>query len=539
MRKNHIWLPLIISLCISAGFLLATWTGSPFHNGINSTAQTNKLSAILSLIEQDYAEEVNIDSLTEALIPLLLEQLDPHSSYIPLEDFNEVNDPLQGSFEGIGVEFSIQNDTITVMRVIAGGPSERVKIRAGDRIVTVNDSVVAGISITNSKVMKLLKGAKGSKVRVGIKRQGTAQLIDFEITRDKIPLNSIRASYMIDKEIAYLKLENFAFTTPKEFTEHIAQLRTQGMKKIIIDLRENGGGALNSAVFLANEFLAKGDLIVFTQGKNYAREDFRADGKGSCQDLGLAVLINEFSASASEVFAGAIQDNDRGIIVGRRSFGKGLVNRDFMLYDNSAVRLTIQKFYTPSGRCIQKPFADGIDAYNNDLEQRILHGELEHSDSISFPDSLQFKTRAGRIVHGGGGIMPDFFVPIDTTGYSSYLSLLENRGIIYDFAFSFADKHREQLSKIKTIEEVIAFCERENAYNQLLRFAEKKGIAVNKEQEQISRRIIKQRLHAYIVRSALGNESLFYKIINENDKTVLRAVEQLRTAKPSTKLMKN
>lgn len=530
MRNKYIWLPLIIALCVSAGFLLALWTGQSF-GGQYGGARTNKLSTILSLIEQDYAEEVNIDSLTEVFIPLLLEQLDPHSSYIPLEDFNEINDPLQGSFEGIGVEFSIQNDTITVMQVIAGGPSERVKIRAGDRIVTVNDSVVAGIDITNSKVMKLLKGAKGSKVRVGIKRQGEAQLIDFEITRGKIPINSIRASYMIDEEIAYLKLANFAFTTPKEFTEHIAKLRAQGMKKIIIDLRENGGGALNSAIFLANEFLAKGDLIVFTQGKHYAREDSPADGKGSCQDLGLAVLINEFSASASEVFAGAIQDNDRGIIVGRRSFGKGLVNRDFMLPDNSAVRLTIQKFYTPSGRCIQKPFANGIDAYNNDLQQRIQHGELENSDSISFPDSLRFTTRNGRIVYGGGGIMPDFFVSIDTIGYSGYLSLLEHRGLIYDFAFSFADKHREQLSKMKTVEEVTAFCTRENTYNQLLRVAEQKGIPVNKQQELISRQIIQNRLNAYIVRDALGSETLFYTVINNNDRTVREAVEQLKIEK--------
>lgn len=528
MRKNHVWLPLLTGLCLCAGFLLALWTGSPFRNGTYAPAQTNKLSAILSLIEHDYAEEVNIDSLTETIIPLLLEQLDPHSSYIPPEDFNEINDPLQGSFEGIGVEFSIQNDSITVMRVIAGGPSERVKIQAGDRIVTVNDSVVAGKRINNNQVIKLLKGPKGSKVRVGIQRRGKAELIDFEITRDKIPLNSIRASYMIEKEIGYLKLENFAFTTPKEFTGHIAKLRAQGMKKIIIDLRENGGGSLNSAIFLANEFLAKDDLIVFTQGKNYAREDFHADGKGSCRDLGLAVLISEFSASASEVFAGAIQDNDRGIIVGRRSFGKGLVNRDFMLPDNSTVRLTIQKFYTPSGRCIQKPFTAGVDAYNKELEQRMLHGEMEHSDSISFPDSLRFTTRSGRIVYGGGGIMPDFFVPIDTVGYSSYLSLLENRGVIYDFAFSFTDTHREQLSNMKTIDEVIAFCNREHAYAQLLRFAEKRGIAMNKEQEHISRQIIQQRLHAYIVHSALADETALYRVIHKKDKTVQKAVQELR-----------
>jgi carboxyl-terminal processing protease len=490
--------------------------------------QSNKLSALLSLIEHDYAEEVDIDSLTEACIPLILEQLDPHSTYIPLEDFNEMNDHLEGSFEGIGIEFSIQNDSITVMRVIAGGPSERVKIQAGDRIVTVNDSVVAGKRMSNSQVIKLLKGPKGSKVRVGIQRRGKAELIDFEITRDRIPLNSIRASYMIDKEIGYLKLESFAFTTPEEFTEHVAQLRAQGMKKIIIDLRENGGGALSSAVFLANEFLAEGDLIVFTQGKHYAREDLYADGEGSCQDLGLAVLINEFSASASEVFAGAIQDNDRGLIVGRRSFGKGLVNRDFVLPDNSTVRLTIQKFYSPSGRCIQKPFNDGIDSYNKEVEQRVLHGEMAHSDSISFPDSLRFTTRKGRVVYGGGGIMPDFFVPIDTVGYSSYLSLLENRGLIYDFAFSFADNHRVQLSKLKTIDEVIAFCKSEQAYNQLLRFAEKHGIAENKEQEQISRNIIQQRLYAYIVHSALANESALYRVINKNDKTLQKAVHELK-----------
>lgn len=527
MRKNYAWIPLAIAICFCAGFMLALWTDAPFRNENNSPS-TNKLSAIMSIIEHNYAEEVNIDSLSETIIPLLLQQLDPHSTYISVEDFNSVNDPLQGSFDGIGVEFSMQNDTVTVMRVIAGGPSERVKIHAGDRIVTVNDTIIAGKRMSNSQIMKLLKGAKGSKVRVGIKRHNVSELIDFEITRDKIPLKSISTSYMINSEIAYLKLENFAFTTPQEFSEHIAKLREQGMKKIIIDLRENGGGALNSAIFLANEFLAKNNVIVFTQGKNYPRNDALANGKGSCQDLELIVLINEFSASASEVFAGAIQDNDRGYIVGRRSFGKGLVNQDFMLPDHSALRLTIQKFYTPSGRCIQKPFSEGIDAYNKELQQRIERGELEHSDSISFVDSLQFKTQSGRTVYGGGGIMPDFFVPIGTVGYSSYLSLLENRGFIYNFAFSFADTHRAQLSKFKTTKEIFDFLDRHNVYAQLTKSAEEAALKFNAEDEATSRTIIKQRLYAYISRNALANEEYFYRIINQSDQTVLRAIELLK-----------
>ncbi|MDR2962566.1 MAG: S41 family peptidase [Bacteroidales bacterium] len=512
---------------MSVGFMLALWVGAPFF-GAKSGAQTNKFVEILNIIEQDYAVDIDIDSLTESLIPLLLEQLDPHSTYISAEELEYINDPLQGSFEGIGIEFSIQNDTITVMRVIAGGPSERVKIHAGDRIVRVNDSIVAGVGITNSEVMKLLKGEKGSMVRLGVQRRGAAQLIDFEIIRDKIPLNSIPVSYMIDKEIAYLKLENFALKTPEEFRSHIANLRSQGMKKLIIDLRDNGGGVLNSAIFLANEFLAKGDLIVFTQGKNYAREDFRADGKGKCQDLGLAVLINEFSASASEVFAGAIQDNDRGIIVGRRSFGKGLVNRDFILPDNSAVRLTIQKFYTPSGRSIQKPFSAGIDAYHEDIQRRLEHGEFAHRDSILFVDSLQFTTRGGRTVYGGGGIMPDVFVPIDTVGYSGFFSLLEHRGIIYDFAFQYADRNRARLQKVKNIDEINS----PEMYDEFLRYVRKsKGISTNVEDEKRSHTVIARQLHAYIVRNVFADQTLFYKLINRYDTTVQKALLLLQENK--------
>lgn len=522
MKKSFkIFLPVIIGVSICVGFLLSQFLGNYSNNTLNLN-KNDKLTALFNLIDNEYADRLSRDSLIESIIPLVLEKLDPHSTYIVPEEYNDIHDPIEGSFEGIGVQFNIQNDTIIIVQVIPGGPSEMVKIKAGDRIVKVNDSIVAGKKITNTQVMKLLKGPKGTKVKVSIQRKGNPKLIDFVITRGKIPLFSIDASYMVNSNTGYIKISRFAVTTPEEFTQHIQKLRANGMKKVIIDLRENGGGVLQSAIMLANEFLQKNDIIVFTKGKNYKRQDYKADGKGTCQDLQLAVLINEFSASASEVFAGAIQDNDRGIIVGRRSFGKGFVNRDFMFGDSSIIRLTVQKFYSPSGRCIQKPYKAGNKEYENELTQRFLNGELERADSIHFPKSLQYKTKKGRTVYGGGGIMPEYFVPLDTVGYSDFYSLLTNKGIIYDFAFEFADKNRVNLEKCKSIADFNSYFNKTNVFNQLLTYTKLKNIPLNNSQITLSKRLIETQLYALIIRN-IASDSMFYQLLNRDDATIKKA----------------
>lgn len=522
-KRIHILLPLIIGLAMFSGFFIARFVGVSSQN---SSKNPDKLTALMELLETEYVDSVSRNQIIESIIPFVLEKLDPHSSYIIPDDYNEIQDPIRGSFEGIGVQFNVKNDTIVVMQIIPGGPSEKVNIKAGDRIITINDSVVAGKGITNDKVVKLLKGPKGTKVAVGIKRLGSKQLLQFVITRDKIPFNSIDAAYMIEPQTGYVKISRFASTTPEEFENHMHKLRLQGMNKIIIDLRENGGGVLGSAIYLANEFLQKNDVIVYTQGKAHAPQYHYADGKGTCKDLQLAVLINEYSASASEIFAGAMQDNDRGVIVGRRSFGKGLVNRDFMFADSSMVRLTIQKFYSPSGRCIQKPYTTGKSDYANELLDRYAHGEMQIKDSIQFPDSLKYKTKKGKTVYGGGGIMPEFFVPIDTIGYSKLYSDLVQQSIMYDFAFEYSDKNRDKLSSKKQLAEFETYLNSQNLWNALLVYANKKGVKASQPDIAISKKHIETQLHAYIARNIFG-ESEFHRIINKDDTTIVKALQEL------------
>lgn len=523
-KRIYILLPLIIGVAMFAGFYIARLTGGSSQT---STKSPDKLSALMELLETEYVDSVSRNQIIESIIPFVLEKLDPHSAYIVPEDYNETQDPIRGSFEGIGVQFNIKNDTIVIMQIIPGGPSEKVNIKAGDRIVTINDSLVAGKGITNDKVVRLLKGPKGTKVKVGIRRGTQRTLLDFVITRDKIPFNSIDAAYMIQPHVGYVKISRFAATTPEEFSKHITNLRKQGMKQIVIDLRENGGGVLGAAIFLANEFLQKKDIIVYTKGKAHAPQYYHADGKGTCQDLGLAVLINEYSASASEIFAGAIQDNDRGIVVGRRSFGKGLVNRDFMFADSSMVRLTIQKFYSPSGRCIQKPYSDKKTEYANELLERYAHGEMQTKDSIHFPDSLKYKTKKGKTVYGGGGIMPEFFIPIDTIGYSKLYSDMVQQSIIYDFAFEWSDKHRSAISQYTKPAELQKYLHSQQLWNALLSYASRNGISASRTDILISRQRIETQLYAYIARNIFGDEA-FYRIVNKDDSTIHRALQELR-----------
>jgi len=525
MKKLSLYLPIIIAISFVAGmYISSVGRGSFLINSNNSSS--NKLDALFTLIENEYADSISKDEIIEIVIPEILKKLDPHSSYIVPEKYEDMHAPLMGSFEGIGVQFNIQNDTVIVIQIIPGGPSEKVGLLAGDRIISVEGEIIAGKQLLNSDIVKLLKGHKGSQVKVGIKRKGTSSILPFTIIRDQIPIYSIDISYILKDDIGYMKISRFASTTPQEFTKHIKKLRKLGMKKLIIDLRENSGGVLNSAVFLANEFLNKDDLIVYTKGKSQDREDYICDGKGSCKDIKLEVLINEYSASASEVFAGAIQDNDRGKIIGRRSFGKGLVNRDFPFLDSSIVRLTVRKFYSPSGRCIQKSFKKGYDEYNNDLSNRFAHGEMEDIDSIHFPDSLKFKTKNGKVVYGGGGIMPEIFVPLDTIGYSEFYSALVDGQMIYDFAFEFADNNRVLLRKFKTADEIFNYLQKINITKKLVEYAQTKGAPYTYKDLQNSITTVETRVAAYIARNIIGDEG-FYPIIHKQDKTIRIAIEKI------------
>lgn len=488
---------------------------------------SNKISTLLNYVEQEYVDTVSMDSLIERSIPNILENLDPHSVYIPAKDLEKVSEPLEGNFDGIGVQFNIQKDTVFVVKVVPNGPSARVGIKDGDRIVTVNDSLIAGVKITNPKVMKLLRGSKGSKVRVGIMRPGEAKLLQFNIIRDKIPIYSVDVSYMMDQETGYIKINKFSRTTWEEFVQSAEKLKVQGMKKLILDLRSNGGGFLDAAVNLADEFLPDGKLVVYTQGKARPKSSFYSTSKGTCENIGLIVLMDEWSASASEIVAGAIQDNDRGLVIGRRSFGKGLVQEPILFADGSSLRLTIARYYTPSGRCIQKPYSNGTDEYNNDIGERIYKGEFLKADSSWFNDSLKYFTSSGRAVYGGGGIMPDVFVPFDTLGTSDYYYKINRKGLEYQFAFEYTDQNRRQLETFTDIKLLKAYLDKQNMLQQFIKFASKKGIDENKKDISVSGFIIETQVKALIARNILDNDG-FFPIIQDVDATLLKAYDLIR-----------
>jgi len=523
--------PIIIALSIVAGILISNKLNdrkSPFSSGRSSMDSGSKLDLILQYIENEYVDSVDVNAIIEKVIPEVLEELDPHSSYISSEEFQDMNDPLEGEFEGIGVQFNIQKDTTIIVQVISGGPSEKVSIKPGDRIIKVNDSLIAGNGITSKNIVRLLKGPKGTKVKVGIKRNGEKNLIDFVITRDKIPFYSIEASYMPRPEIGYVKISRFAMTTYDEFRKHCDRLRGEGMKKLIIDLRGNGGGYLNASTNIANELLEKGEMIVYTEGKATPKREYLSDKNGAYRNLELVLLVDELSASASEILAGAIQDNDRGTLIGRRTFGKGLVMDQRQFNDMSALRLTIARYYTPSGRCIQKPYGEGNDAYYHEIDERYDHGEFTEKDSIEFVDTLKYKTKGGRTVYGGGGIMPDVFIPLDTTGYSEYLSKITNLGLLYEFCFGYADNNREALSKLSTPEMFQKFVEKNNILDAFIAFAKKAGIEPNNAQIKHSKKVIENRLSAYIARNIIDDKG-FYPIFLQIDNAFLKAIEVLES----------
>jgi len=528
MNKKNLLFVLIILFSILGGFFLGNLLSRRANDSGLLRSSHSKVDELLSIIKSQYVDTVNIKRITEELMTETASKLDPHSVYIPAADLADVNSELEGSFSGIGVQFNIQNDTVMIIAVISGGPSEKVGLVAGDRIVQVNDSVFVGKKVTNEKVMKKLKGKAGTQVKLGIRRHGTKEILHYSITRGEIPVNSVDIAYMIEPQVGFIKVSKFAATTYSEFLDAIAKLRTQGAKKYIIDLRENSGGYMEQAINMVNEFLPAGRMIVYSQGKAYPRFEAKSDGKGSCINLPIVVLIDEFSASASEIFSGAIQDNDRGMIVGRRSFGKGLVQQQITLSDKSAIRLTVARYYTPSGRSIQKPYIKGkAEDYEMDILNRYKHGELDSKDSIHVAKKLKYKTVSGRIVYGGGGIMPDIFVPRDTTEYTPYLNKVINYGYLYQFAFQYSDKNREKLKVIKTWQKMSDYLDNQNILSDFVSFATSKGVAANQRQIMISKRFLLTQLKGYISRNILG-DSGFYPLIYKDDKAVNTALLTLQ-----------
>lgn len=485
---------------------------------------TSKIDQLMRFIDQAYVDTLNMDDLTEDVIITLLGDLDPHSSYIPAKDLEMVNSELEGSFSGIGIQFNLQNDTINVVAVISGGPSERVGLLAGDRIVEVDDSVFVGKEINNEKVMHTLRGKKGTQVKLGVKRHGTTELLHYTVTRGDIPLKAVDIAYMVTPGTGLIRISKFGETTYKEFINALADLRSQGAERYIVDLRENSGGYMDQTINMVNEFLDKGDLIVYSEGKAYPRYEAVANGKGSFKNTPVVVLQDEFSASASEIFAGAIQDNDRGLIVGRRSFGKGLVQQQIPFTDGSAMRLTVARYYTPSGRCIQKPYEMGKDdEYMLDILHRFERGEFDSRDSIHIADTLPYYTKHQRIVYGGGGVMPDVFVPRDTSAYTPYYNKVLNHAYTYQFAFAYTDRHRHELNKIKTWQEMSAYLDKQDLLQQFVEFAASKGVEPNVAQIRISGKAIVRTLKAYITRNILDDEG-FFPLFFEDDPMVKEAV---------------
>ncbi|MCT4613393.1 MAG: S41 family peptidase [Marinifilaceae bacterium] len=526
MKKSaKILLPLIVVVSIISGMLLNSVLQKNASNSnplLNLKSGDLKLNLVLQMIENDYVDTISKTSLVEKAIPALLKDLDPHTVYIPAKDFNKVNDELKGNFGGIGVQFIMHKDTVTVVQVIKGGPSESSGIHAGDRIVMVDDSIIAGKKLKDTDIMKRLKGPKGSSVKLGVKRKGTKDLINFKLTRGSIPVASVDVSYMIDKSIGYIKVSRFAATTYFEFSEALENLNSKGMQKLIVDLRGNSGGYLSEATNMINEFLGKGKMIVYTEGKAQKRYEYHSTGNGRFKDLPINVMIDESSASASEIFAGAIQDNDRGKIIGRRSFGKGLVQEQRNLSDGSALRLTVARYYTPTGRCIQKPYDKGKFDYYNDINKRFLHGELQQADSIHFNDSLKFTTPGGNIVYGGGGIMPDIFVPVDTTGYSEYFRKLRQKGLVYKFAFEYVDNHRKEFSKLKNYKQIESYLSKIDILTKFVNYAKNKGVKRDNKGLSLSGETIRVQLEAYIARNLIDDIG-FYPIIHKIDITLKKA----------------
>jgi carboxyl-terminal processing protease len=533
MKKNariYLFLPLLLGLALAIGLIGGRYLDHIVPQGMLSSSPSgfNKIQDILNYIEKEYVDSVDRETLTDDAIVALLNDLDPHSAYIPVQEYDQVNDPLIGKFEGIGVQFNMPDDTIMVVQVIPGGPSEKVGLRAGDRIVTVDGEDVAGKSLSTLDVMRRLKGDKGTRVELGIRRRGYDEVLPFTVIRDVIPQYSIDISYMPEPGIGYIRLSRFSMTTADEFNTSLDELKDKGMQKLILDLRGNSGGLLDAAIALADEFLPDDKLIVYTEGRARPRRFAYATGRGDWETQPLILLIDEGSASASEILAGAIQDNDRGLIMGRRSFGKGLVQEQLQLPDGSGLRLTVARYYSPTGRCIQRPYDKGSDAYEMDLMDRFHGGEMETPDSLPVNDSLKYTTPAGKVVYGGGGITPDVFVGLEKDERLKYYNQLINRGLLYGFAFDFTDNRRDQLARFKDLNSFDkGFKVDASLLQELTDYAAKEGLPLDAEGFAYARQRISDLMKAYIARNLLGDRS-FYPLYLKTDKVFLRALQEMR-----------
>ena len=524
MNNKRRFTPLLMCLCVVGGILIGTHYAYRFGDHTISIASSggNKLSQLLQLIDQNYVDTVDMTELIEDAMPQILNELDPHSSYIQAKDADEASEELKGSFSGIGVSFTIQQDTVNVMSVIRGGPAEKVGILAGDRIVRADTTLLVGMKDT--EVMQRLKGPKDSTVRLGIKRHGKDELTWFTVVRGDIPVQSVDASYMINDHTGYIQINKFGEQTYAEMLVSLADLTMKGMKNVIIDLRGNTGGYMHIAIQMANEFLSRNSLITYVEGRNITREEYRSDGKGSFQKLPLIVLVDEGSASSSEIFAGAIQDNDRGTIIGRRTFGKGLVQQPMDFRDGSVVRLTIARYYTPSGRCIQKPYKKGHgEEYDMELLARYERGEFFSQDSIQH-DGPEYKTKLGRTVYGGGGIMPDIFIPEDTVHLTSYYKEAVMTGLLRQFAFNFTDDHRKELNKCQNMEDVVKYLDKQNLLDKFARFGEKNKLRRRNLMLNRSRKLFERNLYANIIYNAKSTKE-YIQFLNQDDPVVLKALD--------------
>lgn len=531
MNKKNRFIPILVAISIVIGIAIGTFYANHFSGNNNRigriNASSNKLNALLRIIDDQYVDTVKIAELIEDAMPQVLNELDPHSSYIPAKDLEAVTSDLRGHFSGIGVQFTIQQDTIHINSVIQGGPSEKIGLMAGDRIVSVNDTAFVGKIVTNDETMKRLKGPKGSEVKLGIARQGEKETLYFTIVRGDIPVKSVDASYMLNDKFGYIKINKFGETTYPEMLISLAKLSQYSMEGVVIDLRGNTGGYMGAAIQMVNEFLPKNRLIVYTEGRKSPREDYNSNGTGSSQEMPIVVLVDEGSASASEIFAGAIQDNDRGTVIGRRTFGKGLVQQPIEFTDGSAIRLTIARYYTPSGRSIQKPYTKGKDEnYELDIINRYEHGEFFSQDSIKQDESSLYYTSIGRSVYGGGGIMPDYFVPQDTLGYTSYYGNVAGRGLLIQFAFQYTDNNRTELMKYPTADLIVKYLKRANIVEKLVQFSEKRGVQRRNIMIQKSHKLLERNLYGNIIYNMLGMEA-YIEFLNKTDTTVLKAIEVL------------
>ena len=525
--KNYRFTPLWMAISVVIGILIGSFYANHFSGNRLSIINTsgNKLNNLLHIIDDQYVDTVNINDLVEKAMPQILSELDPHSVYITAREGEIANDDLRGSFSGIGIEFTIRQDTIRVQNVISNGPAERAGLLAGDKIVEVDDSVFVGKKVTNEEAMHRLKGPKDTKVKLGILRYGEKNIQHITVTRGEIPTKSVTASYMLDDESGYIKIRNFGENTYPELLIALAKLSQKGFSNLVIDLRSNTGGYLESAVQIANEFLSKGQLIVYTEGRRYPRQEYRADGRGSYQQIPLVILVDEISASASEILAGAIQDNDRGTIVGRRSFGKGLVQKPMEFTDHSMIRLTIARYYTPSGRCIQKPYADGED-YEGDWLQRYQHGEFFSQDSIKHTGPA-YHTSNGRTVYGGGGITPDIFIPEDTVGMTSYYKEASMTGLILQFAYNYTDENRAKLSSFSDVWDMEKYLKGQNTVEKFVVFADKNGLKRRNLMIQKSHKLLERFVNSRIIYNIL-NDQAWTEYLNRDDPAIIETLRLFR-----------